>query len=81
MRHSWVRFLGSLVVVLGLVGPANAADWSAYIDHNARPTAQQQKQQTAPAQKRAKASKRSTKKVAKAKARAKARSKSKPRRK
>lgn len=80
MRHSWVRFLGSLVVVLGLVAPAQAADWSAYIDHNARPTAQQ-KQQTATPQKRAKASKRSTKNVAKAKARAKARSKSKPRRK
>lgn len=77
MRHSWVRFVGSIVVVLGLVAPASAADWSAYIDHDA----QRSVAQKPTVQKRTKVGKRTTKttkKVAKAKARAK---KSKTRRK
>jgi hypothetical protein len=76
MRQTW-SLLGALVIVLMLVAPAHAVDWSAYIDHSAPAKAQ-----TAPAPEkasRAKVSKRGNKKIAKGKGKAKGKAKVKAR--
>lgn len=78
MRQPW-SFLGALVIVLALVAPAHAVDWSAYIDHSA--PAKTQNVQAPAKSSRAKVSKRSHKKVAKAKVKARAKTKGKTRRK